>query len=99
MGALPQLAAHRVLAEMVALRLEKEIDYLMLIGQSTEVVENMAVHYGIPAKKMVSVGWTTPEKVFEKLLSVTDKISTIVAIGNMGGMGAETVDFFKNRSI
>ena len=87
------------LAEMVALRLEKEIDYLMLIGQSTEVVENMAVQYGIPGKKLVSVGWTTPEKVFEKLLSVTDKISTIVAIGNMGGMGAETVDFFKNRSI
>jgi poly-gamma-glutamate synthase PgsB/CapB len=87
------------LAEMVALRLEKEIDYLMLIGQSTEVLENMAVQYGIPGKKLVSVGWTTPEKIFEKLLSVTDKISTIVAIGNMGGMGAETVDFFKNRSI
>lgn len=87
------------LAEMVALSLEKEIDYLMLIGQSTDVVENMAVQYGIPGKKLVSVGWTTPEKVFEKLLSVTDKTSTIVAIGNMGGMGAETVDYFKNRSI
>ena len=87
------------LAEMVALRLEKEIDYLMLIGQSTDVVENMAVQYGIPGKKVVSVGWTTPDKVFEKLLSVTDKTATIVAIGNMGGMGAETVEYFEHRSI
>ena len=61
------------LAEMVALRLEKEIDYLMLIGQSTDVVENMAIQYGIPGKKVISVGWTTPEKVFEKILSVTEK--------------------------
>lgn len=87
------------LAEMVAVRLEKEIDYLMLIGQSTEVVENMAIQYGVPAKKLLSVGWTTPEKVYEKILSVTDMTATIVAIGNMGGMGAETVEYFEHRSI
>ncbi|NTV83160.1 MAG: poly-gamma-glutamate synthase PgsB [Bacteroidales bacterium] len=86
------------LAEMVAVRLEKEIDYLMLIGQSTEVVENMAIQYGVPAKKLLSVGWTTPEKVYEKILSVTDMTATIVAIGNMGGMGAETVEYFEHRS-
>jgi gamma-polyglutamate synthase len=87
------------LAEMVARRLEKEIDYLVLIGQSTDVVENMAIQYGIPRNKVVSLGWTTPDKVFEKLLSVTEKTSSIVAIGNMGGMGAETVEFFEHRSL
>jgi len=86
------------LAEMLAVRLEKEIDYLMLIGQSTDVVENMAIQYGVPAKKLLSVGWTTPEKVYEKILSVTDMTATIVAIGNMGGMGAETVEYFEHRS-
>jgi poly-gamma-glutamate synthase PgsB/CapB len=89
----------RQLAEMVALKIEKEIDYFMLIGQSTDVVESLSIGYGIPVKKLVSIGWTTPEKVFEKILSFTEKRSTIMAIGNMGGMGAETVEFFKNRSI
>jgi hypothetical protein len=71
----------------------------MLIGQSTDVVETLALHFGIPAKKVISVGWTTPDKVFEKILSVTEKTATIVAIGNMGGMGAGTVEYFENRSI
>ncbi len=87
------------LAAMVAEKLQNEMDYLMLIGQSTDVVENMAVQYGIPVTKVISVGWTTPDKVFEKILSVTEKTSTIVAIGNMGGMGAGTVEYFENRSI
>jgi gamma-polyglutamate synthase len=87
------------LAEMVAVRLEKEVDYLMLIGQSTDVVESIALQCGIPRKKLISVGWTTPDKVFEKILSITDKTSTIVAIGNMGGMGAQTVEYFENRSM
>lgn len=87
------------LAEMVARKLGKEIDYLALIGQSTDVVENLAVRFGIPRGKVITIGWTSPDKVFEKILSLTDKISTIVAIGNMGGMGAGTVEYFEHRSI
>jgi len=86
------------LAEMVGTKIESEVDFLMLIGQSTDVVENMAVSCGVPKKKVISVGWTSPEKVYENILAVTEKVSTIVAIGNMGGMGADTVDYFKNRS-
>jgi len=88
----------RQLAEMVGRKITDEVDYLMLIGQSTDVVENMAISCGVPRNKVISVGWTSPEKVFEKILSLTDKTSTIVAIGNMGGMGAETVEFFEHRS-
>jgi len=86
------------LAEMAGTKMENEIDYLMLIGQSTDVVESMAIKHGTPKKKILNLGYTTPEKVFEEVLSVTDKRSTIVAIGNMGGMGAETADFFEHRS-
>jgi len=86
------------LAEMVARKLADELDYLILIGQSTDVVENMSVNYGFPQKKIINLGYTTPTKVFEKVLSITDKMSTTVAIGNMGGMGAETAEFFENRS-
>ncbi|MCF8367962.1 MAG: poly-gamma-glutamate synthase PgsB [Bacteroidales bacterium] len=86
------------LAEMTARKLNAEIDYAVLIGQSTEVVEDMALHYGLPSHKIISLGWTSPAKIFEKILSLTDKVSTILAIGNMGGMGAETAEFFEHRS-
>jgi hypothetical protein len=84
---------------MVGQKIEAETDFLILMGQSTDVVENMAIGYGVPKNKILNLGFTTPEKIFEKILSVTEKISTIVAIGNMGGMGADTVEFFKNRSV
>lgn len=88
----------RQLAEMAGKKLAGEIDYLILIGQSTEVVESMTVGYGLPQSKIINLGWTTPPKVFETVLSLTDKMSTTVAVGNMGGMGAETAEFFENRS-
>jgi len=86
------------LAEMTATKINEETDYLILIGQSTDVVENMAIGYGISKKKILNLGYTTPEKVFEQVLSLTESISTIVAIGNMGGMGAQTAEFFEHRS-
>lgn len=86
------------LAEMAARKLSNEMDYLILIGQSTEVVENMTTGYGLEKKKIINLGWTSPDKVFEKVLSVTGEMSTIMAIGNMGGMGAETARFFEHRS-
>lgn len=88
----------RQLAELSGSKLSKEADFLMLIGQSTEVVSHMAIGYGFPQKKIINLGYTTSEKVFEKVLSLTSTISTIVAIGNMGGMGAETAEYFENRS-
>jgi poly-gamma-glutamate synthase PgsB/CapB len=88
----------RQLAEMVAKKLHGETDCLMLIGQSCDVVENMAVNYGFLRGKIINLGWATPARVFESVLSITEKISTIVAIGNMGLRGAETAEFFENRS-
>jgi poly-gamma-glutamate synthase PgsB/CapB len=88
----------RQLAELTGRKLAGETDYLVLIGQSTEVVENLTVDFGLPKNKLINLGWTTPEKVFEQVLSITDSKSTIVAIGNMGGMGAETAEYFEHRS-
>ena len=88
----------RQLAELVGNKFTNEIDYLMLMGQSTEVVENMTVGYGFPKKKIINLGWVVPADVFEKVLSVTNSKSTIIAVGNMGGMGAETSEYFEHRS-
>lgn len=88
----------RQLADLAARKFTDEINFLFLIGQSTEVVENMAIGYGFPKSKIISLGYTTPAVVFEKVLSMTVDKSTIVAIGNMGGMGAETAEYFEHRS-
>lgn len=89
----------RQLAEMVAKKIADETSFLVLMGQSGEVVENMAVGYGMTKKKIINLGFTEPEIVFETALSVTQKTSTIFAIGNMGGMGAATAEYFKRKSI
>jgi poly-gamma-glutamate synthase PgsB/CapB len=89
----------RQLAELAGRKLNPDMDYLMLIGQSTEVVKRMAIDYGVPAKRILNVGWTTPESVFEKTLEVTGRASTTVAIGNMGGMGADVAEYFEHRSV
>lgn len=85
------------LAELAGQKLSKEMDYLVLMGQSNEVVESIAVANGIPRKNIINLGWTTPPKVYETALSLTKESSTIVAIGNMGGMGAQTAEFFEHR--
>lgn len=89
----------RQLAEMVGQRLNSEMDCLMLIGQCPDVVKGMSVEYGVDPARIVSIGWTTPESVFEHALSVTNPASTIVGIGNMGGMGAAVAEYFERRSI
>ena len=87
------------LAEMTAKRIGNEIEYVILIGQSCEVVEGLLTSGGIPTGKIITLGWTTPDKVFEAVLAATPNQSSIIAIGNMGGIGAQTVEFFEHRSI
>lgn len=84
----------RQLAEMVGQKLRDEMDYLVLIGESTNVVASMATANGCPPSKILNPGWTTTDKVFEELISLARPESTIVAIGNMGGMGAQIADYF-----
>lgn len=87
------------LSEMVAEEIKDETDFLVLIGQSTEVVEDMTVSYGFNKNKIINLGWTEPEKVYELIFSKTENNSTILAIGNIGGMGNPVVEYFFNKSL
>ena len=87
------------LTGMLGKELKHQFDYLILIGQSCENVEEMAVSGGVKRNKIINLGWTEPEAVFEAVLACTIDESTIVAIGNMGGMGGNVADFFENRSV
>lgn len=86
------------LANIVGRKFNADMDYLLLIGHNPEVVRHMAIVAGVPAKRILSVGWVPPEQVFERALAITDRVSTLVAIGNMGGMGASVAGYFEHRS-
>lgn len=88
----------RQLSAMIAAKIGDETDFLILMGESGEVVESMCVGYGFPKKKIINLGFTGPEKVFDTVISITQDTSTVFAIGNMGGMGASTVEFFEHKS-
>ena len=87
------------LTGLIGSGLSDEFEYLILIGQSAEVVEELAVASGVKRNKIVNLGWTEPEAVFEAVLAYTMDESTVVAIGNMGGMGGNVADFFENRRV
>jgi len=87
------------LTSMIGSKLNDQFDYLILIGQSSEVVEELSVSSGVKRNKIMNLGWIEPEAVFEAILAYTLEQSTVVAIGNMGGMGGKVADFFENRSV
>jgi len=86
------------LSEMTGKYLSDEIDYLILIGQPTDMVENLSAANGMRRNKILNLGLTDPVNVFDAVLSCTDNESTVIAIGNMGGMGAPVAEFFEQRS-
>lgn len=81
-----------------AISKEMECDYIILIGEYTDKVEEEGAEFGISEKKMFSLGWAEEEEVFEKILDLTEEKSLVVGIGNMGGLGKEVVDFLKHRA-
>ena len=87
------------LTKLIGSEIKDEFEFLILIGQSAEVVEELAVASGVKRNKIVNLGWTEPQAVFEAVLAYTTDESTVVAIGNMGGMGGMVADFFENRSV
>jgi len=88
----------RQLAEMVGKEIHNDADYLVLIGQATEFVRKMTISYGFERNRIINIGWTEPSIVFENILSRTKDKSSVVSMGNIGGMGGPVLEFFQNRS-
>ena len=88
----------RQLSAMTGEKLGKILDYLVLIGQSTALVENLCVSSGIPRNKIINLGWTDPMNVYNAIVTMTSNESSVLAIGNMGGMGASVAQLFALRS-
>lgn len=86
------------LSEMTGKYLSNDLDYLILIGHPTDMVENLTAAHGVRRNKILNLGMTDPPTVFESVLSCTENESTVVAIGNMGGIGADVAQLFEQRS-
>jgi hypothetical protein len=63
------------------------------------VVEHMCTAFGFKKRKIINLGWCEPAEVFDSVVSLTEKVSGVLAIGNIGGMGAAVVKEFENRSM
>ena len=87
------------LSSMSGEKLGGILDYLILIGQSTDMVEHLCVAAGVKRNKILNLGWTDPQNVFKAIFTCTEKESTVLAIGNMGGMGAPVAELFEQRSL
>jgi poly-gamma-glutamate synthase PgsB/CapB len=85
------------LVEMIETKLNNNIDYLILMGQSTDYVQGIALKNGVNSKKIVNIGWCESKQVYDKVIKLTNDKSIVFAIGNMGGMGAKTVDWFESK--
>ncbi|MBI1884010.1 MAG: poly-gamma-glutamate synthase PgsB [Chlamydiae bacterium] len=72
-------------------------DVSILAGDFTKAIQDEAIQLGLDEKRIENLGGQTVETLFEKVLDCTPERSIVFAVGNIGGMGQEIVDFFKHR--
>ena len=94
-----RLERAKQLSWLITTKMNNDFDYLVLIGQSTQMVEDLCVENGIKMSRILNLGMTEPESVFDAIHSYTENESTVFAIGNMGGMGGSVAEYFENRSV
>jgi gamma-polyglutamate synthase len=88
----------RQLSVMTGRNLSDDLHYLILIGQATGMVESLCIQSGVAGNRILNLGWTDPQNVYSAIISCTEKESTVLALGNMGGMGAKVAEMFEQRS-
>jgi len=83
------------LAELIAKSIHA--DHFILAGDLTTLMFHRASALGLSASKMSNLGNLPPEEVFQKVISLTDKESIVIGIGNIVGYGEELLNTFINR--
>lgn len=72
-------------------------DYLISIGEKTRM---LAQHYRschIDRSKVVEMGITRTEAVYEKIFALTAERSMVLAVGNMGAGGLAVANYFREH--
>ncbi|MEM8933535.1 MAG: poly-gamma-glutamate synthase PgsB [Acidobacteriota bacterium] len=86
------------LAHLIADRLGDQVDAIFVMGRPTDVVVRLLRSLGVDADRIVDLGAASADQVYAAIVDRTRIESSVVAIGNMGGQGAATVDRFEARS-
>lgn len=85
--------------QLITLASTLDYDLVVLIGETTDIIEDKALSLGIPKEKLVNKPWDTPDKIYNGLGKVVAENAVIVGIGNMGAMGAEVSQLFRKNQI
>ncbi len=73
-------------------------DYFILVGDSTNATEQRVLSKGLPLEKVVNLGRVKAQDIFEKVLELTTRSSTVIGVGNTGGLGQEIATYFRDRA-
>lgn len=76
-----------------------EADHVVLVGDTTDLVEKQALGHGLPRHRLVNLGPAEPAEVFEAVFELTPARSVVVGIGNLVGRGERIASYFENRRI
>jgi poly-gamma-glutamate synthase PgsB/CapB len=86
----------RQLIEMIASKMQFE--YVGLIGESCDLVKEMALKNKVPLDKIVLIGDVSKEEKYEQIANSVGENAIVVGIGNMGAGGAELAKFYEFKS-
>ena len=86
------------LVDLVLEELADTAHHLLLMGENTHQLAQRLVAGGYPCPRLTDLGAVSaPQKIFHEVVSHADPRATVLAIGNMGGLGAATADYFDHR--
>ena len=86
------------LSHLVAVHLADAVDTVFVMGEPTDAVVRRLRGHGLPEERIVDLGPAQPADVFAAVMERSMGESSVVGIGNMGGFGAATVEYFEQRS-
>lgn len=85
------------IAELIAERLQAE--HVVLTGEGTGLVALQAVTKGVPRERLSDLGGLDAERIYERILDLTEARAVVVGIGNIVGLGEEIALHFRNRAV
>jgi poly-gamma-glutamate synthase PgsB/CapB len=73
-------------------------DHIVSIGEKTSMLAQYYRRYNIDPVKVIQLGMTTYENVFQRIFELTEKDALVLAIGNMGAGGLAVANCFRDKS-
>lgn len=83
------------LLEMVSGNIQ--FDYIVSIGEKTHMLAQFYRRYKIDVSKVVELGMTTRETVYQKIYDLIEDRGIVLAMGNMGAGGLGVAYYFRDK--